>query len=90
MKTITAKEFQLKHAAIVKQVANGDEYEVLFHRKPYIRLVPLVKKQNTFPKQGSLEAVIHSLNYIFQKKELFNDKSYKELKAQLLEDKYDK
>jgi hypothetical protein len=34
MKTITAKEFQRQHASIVKEVTNGNEYEVTFHRKP--------------------------------------------------------
>ncbi len=45
MKIITAKEFQLQHAAILKEVAKGHEYEVTFHRKPIAQLLPAAKNQ---------------------------------------------
>jgi antitoxin (DNA-binding transcriptional repressor) of toxin-antitoxin stability system len=44
MKTITAKDSQVQHSAILKKVAEGSEYEVTFHRKPLVRLMPIQPK----------------------------------------------
>ncbi len=90
MKTITAKDFQRNHATIVKEVAGGNEYEVTFHRRPLIKLVPAIKQKPAKPEPGSHEALIESLQYTLSLKgELYN-LSYKQLRDQLLSQKYGK
>jgi prevent-host-death family protein len=90
MKTITAKEFQLKHSSIVKEVAEGHEYEVTFHRKPLIKLVPAFKKVSKIPEPGSHAALIESLRFTVSSKGELHDLAYKELRNRMLDQKYGK
>jgi prevent-host-death family protein len=89
MKTITAKEFQLKHSSIVKEVAQGHEYEVTFHRRPLIKLVPVSKKSAKNPQPGSHAAVLNSLRYSVQSKGDIHDLPYKELRNRMLSRKHE-
>lgn len=90
MKTVTAKEFQRNHASIVKEVANGHEYEVTFHRKPLIKLVPIAIADNDEAEPGTRAAVIASLDYTFPSKGELYDLPYKQLRGRLLQQRYDK
>jgi antitoxin (DNA-binding transcriptional repressor) of toxin-antitoxin stability system len=90
MKTVTAKEFQRQHASIVRDVANGHEYEVTFHRKPLIKLVPTVKVTTKTLEPGSHSALIESLNYTILIKGDLKDLPYKQLRNQALARKYGK
>jgi antitoxin (DNA-binding transcriptional repressor) of toxin-antitoxin stability system len=90
MKTITAKDFQLKHASIVKDVAEGHEYEVTFHRKPLIKLMPIVTKNSEAPERGSHAALVESLRYTLSVKGELYDLPYKELRNHMLNQKYGK
>ena len=88
MKTITAKEFQRNHASIVKEVADGHEYEVTFHRKPLIKLVPISATGVKEATPGSRAAVINSLRYTLPAKGELHDLSYKQLRERLLKRRY--
>ena len=88
MRTITAKDFQRNHAAIVKEVASGNDYEVTFHRKPLIKLVPLFKPKITKSEPGSHEALVESLRYTLPLKGELYDLPYKQLRERLLSQKY--
>jgi prevent-host-death family protein len=89
MITITAKEFQRQHASIVKEVANGSEYEITFHRKPVIRLVPIHKRAAEAPEPGSHEALIESLNHTVNAKGDIYSLPYKQLRKRMLSQRYD-
>lgn len=84
MKTITAKEFQRNHASIVKDVANGHEYEVTFHRKPLIKLVPISTTSIEEAEPGSRAAVMNSLRYTLPARGELYDLPYKQLRDRLL------
>jgi prevent-host-death family protein len=88
MKTITAKDFQVQHSAILKQVADGNEYEVTFHRKPLVRLVPIQPKQAKKLQEGSPEAFLQSLQHTVTAKDDIHNLSYKELRSRMLIEKY--
>ena len=88
MKTITAKEFQRNHASIVKEVANGHEYEVTFHRKPLIKLVPISITNARKAAPGSREAVINSLRYTLPTKGEPHELPYKQLRGKLLKQRH--
>ncbi len=90
MKTITAKEFQRNHASIVKEVANGHKYEVTFHRKPIIELIPKFKKTTKDTEPGSHSALVKSLSYTRPVKGDLYDLPYKQLRKNLLNQKYGK
>jgi prevent-host-death family protein len=88
MKTITAKDFQVQHSAILKQVAEGDEYEVTFHRKPLVRLVPIQKRPTNKAQEGSPEAFVQSLLHTVTAKGDLRNLSYKELRSHMVAKKY--
>ena len=88
MKTITAKEFQRNHASIVKEVADGHEYEVTFHRKPLIKLVPISTTSVKEAAPGSRAAVIKSLRYTLSAKGELHDLPYKQLRERLLKKRH--
>lgn len=88
MKTITAKDFQRNHATIVKEVASGNEYEVTFHRRPFIKLVPSARQGPAKPAPGSHEALMDSLQYSLPLKGELHDLPYKQLRNRLLSQKY--
>jgi len=88
MKTITAKEFQRNHASIVKEVANGHEYEITFHRKPLIKLVPISTANAKQAAPGSRAAVINALRYTLPTKGELHDLPYKQLREHLLENRH--
>jgi len=89
MKTITAKEFQLRHAAVVKEVAGGREYEVTFHRSPRIKLVPINKTTKRL-KPGTRDAFLRSLQNTVRSTGDVHDLAYKELRNRMLSKKYGK
>ena len=89
MRTITAKEFQRQHASIVKEVADGNEYEVTFHRKPVIKLIPIQKRVEKVHKPGSHAAFIESLHNTVNSKGDIHDLPYKQLRKRTLSKKYD-
>ena len=89
MKTITAKEFQRQHASIVKEVASGNEYEITFHRKPIIKLVPIQKRVEKAHEPGSYLALIKSLNNTVNSKGDIYNLPYKQLRNRMLNQKYD-
>ncbi len=88
MKTITAKEFQLKHAAVLKEVAAGHEYEVTFHRKPLVKLLPAAAKSTKALRPGSHQAFLESLRYTVQSTGELHDLSYDELRGRMMADKH--
>jgi prevent-host-death family protein len=88
MKTITAKEFQRQHASIVKEVASGNEYEITFHRKPIIKLVPIQKKAKKVHEPGSYVALIESLDNTVKSKGDIQNIPYKQLRKRMLNQKY--
>jgi antitoxin (DNA-binding transcriptional repressor) of toxin-antitoxin stability system len=88
MKTITAKEFQLQHATILKQVAAGHEYEVTFHKKSLVRLVPVQAKLVSSPLKGSREAFLQSLKHTVQSSGALHNLHYKELRKRMIATKY--
>jgi antitoxin (DNA-binding transcriptional repressor) of toxin-antitoxin stability system len=88
MKTITAKDFQLHHSSIVKDVADGNEYEVTFHRKPLIKLISVSKKVTKVPEPGSREALTKALNYTSSSKGDLYDLPYKQLRDRMLKQRY--
>jgi len=88
MKTITAKEFQRQHASIVKAVAEGNEYEITFHRKPIIKLLPIQKKEKDKLEPGSHAALIESLNSTVNSNGDIYDLPYKQLRKRMLNQKY--
>jgi len=88
MKTITAKDFQLHHSSIVKDVAEGHEYEVTFHRKPVIKLVPVTKKTAITAEPGSRDAIIKSLQHSASSKGDLYDLPYKQLRDRMLKQRY--
>ncbi len=90
MKTITAREFQRNHASIVKEVAHGREYEVTFHRKPLIKLVPIRKNASATTAPGSRMSLVNSLHYTLPSTGDLHNLSYKQLRNRLLHTKYDK
>ena len=89
MKTVTAKEFQLQHASILREVAKGHEYEVTFHRKPIAQLIPV--NRNTIKKTvpGTLNSFMNSLQYSVQSSGDIHDLAYKELRKKMVTEKYD-
>lgn len=88
MKTITAKDFQIQHSSILKRVAKGDEYEVTFHRKPLVRLVPVLQRATKKAQEGSLEAFLQSLQHTVTAKGDLRNLSYKELRNRMMTEKY--
>jgi len=88
MKIITAKEFQRQHASIVREVASGNEYEVTFHRKPVIKLVPIQKRVEKAYEPGSYAALIESLNNTVNSKGDIYNLPYKQLRNRMLNQKY--
>jgi len=88
MKTITAKEFQRNHASIVKEVADGHEYEVTFHRKPLIKLVPISTTNIKEAAPGSRAAILNSLRYTLPTKGELHDLPYKQLRERLLKKRH--
>ena len=88
MNTITAKEFQLKHASIIKNVAEGYEYEVTFHRKPIIKLIPIHKKNATISPAGSRDALIKALKFTILAKGRLYEMPYKQLRNYKLKQRY--
>lgn len=90
MKTITAKELQTKSAAILRDVRDGQEYLVTYHRKPAIRLVPasVVKSAKSKFEPGSREAFLESLKHTFKASDNLQSLSHKELRARMIEHKY--
>ena len=88
MKTVTAKDFQLHHSSIVKDVANGHEYEVTFHRKPLIKLVPVFKTPTKNLDPGSRDAFIKALQYTASSKGDLYDLPYKQLRDRMLKQRY--
>jgi antitoxin (DNA-binding transcriptional repressor) of toxin-antitoxin stability system len=88
MKTITAKDFQLHHSSIVKDVANGHEYEVTFHRKPLIKLVPVSKAPSKNLEPGSRGAFIKALQYTASSEGDLYDLPYKQLRDRMLKQRY--
>lgn len=88
MKTITAKEFQRNHASIVKEVASGNEYEVTFHRKPLIKLVPLSTTIAEVVVPGSKTAVLNALHYTLPTKGKLYSLPYKQLRGRTLQKRH--
>jgi antitoxin (DNA-binding transcriptional repressor) of toxin-antitoxin stability system len=89
MKTITAKDFQLHHSSIVKDVAKGQRYEITFHRRPLVKLVPISINSTKAPESGSRDAFIKSLQYTVSSKGDLYDMPYKQLRDHLLKQRYD-
>lgn len=90
MKTITAKEFQLQHSAILKEVAKGNEYEVTFHRKPLVKLVPVTKISKKPLAPGSRAALLESFKHTVKSTGELRNVTYKQLRARMLDNKYGK
>ena len=88
MKTITAKDFQLHHSSIIKDVADGHEYEVTFHCKPLIKLISVSKKATKNPEPGSRDAIIKALQYTAPSKGDLYDLPYKQLRDRMLKQRY--
>jgi antitoxin (DNA-binding transcriptional repressor) of toxin-antitoxin stability system len=88
VKTITAKEFQLRQSAILKDVAKGNKYQVTFHRKPLVVLSPALKATNKNPKPGTKEAFIESLKHTSPAKNLPDEPDYKAIRREGLRKKY--
>jgi prevent-host-death family protein len=88
MKTITAKDFQLKQASVLKEVAAGQEYEVTFHRKPIARLIPASPHSDASPKPGTRAAFENSLKYTIKSQGDLHELSYNQLRDKMMEDKY--
>lgn len=91
MKTITAKEFQLNHAKVVRDVQNGQPVQVTFHRQPIIQLIPIPQKSVAQkPKRGSYAAFLESLKYTVKATSDLQTLSYKELRDKMMEDRHGK
>lgn len=90
MKTITAKEFQLNHARVLRDVRSGQSFQVTFHRQPIATLVPAAKPVSQKPKRGSYDAIVESLKYTSPGQGDIMNLSYKKLRDKMIEDKYGK
>ncbi len=88
MKTITAKEFRANQSAIFKQVQAGQSFQVTFHRQPIANFTPVAKPVVNKPKRGSYEAIVESLKYTSPGHGDVMTLSYKELRDQMMKDKY--
>lgn len=88
MKAVTAKEFQTRQSAILKEVAAGTTYQVTFHRKPFVVLSPATISKTAQPKPGSREAFLDSLNHTVKATDDLQKLSYKELKQRMMSEKY--
>ena len=87
MKTVTAKEFQLKQSQMMKEVAKGAVYQVTYHGKPWIELHP----GTTDPigkRVGSPEAFKESLSVTLSSSGLPASPDYKSLRRQQLVKKF--
>ena len=89
MKVISAKEFQVRHASVLKEVASGQEYQVTFHRKPMVTLSPTLKPADDRALPGSKAAFLESLKYTVPATGELRDLSYKELRQRMMVEKYD-
>ena len=90
MKIITAKEFRRRQSQIIKEVAAGQSYQLTYHRQPLVNLTPVKTVKATKPRRGSREAFLESLKHTVQSTGDLHDLSYKELRAQMNEEKYGK
>ncbi|HEY6736591.1 MAG TPA: hypothetical protein VI322_02635 [Candidatus Saccharimonadia bacterium] len=78
MKTISAKEFQLRQSDIMKEVAAGMVYEVTFHGKPWVELRPTRAVRRLAP--GSVAAFRASLAFTLPGSHLPAEPDYKRLR----------
>lgn len=88
MKAVTAKEFQTRQSAILKEVAAGTTYQVTFHRKPFVVLSPANKATSAQPKPGSREAFLDSLKHTVKATGDLQKLNYKELKRRMMSEKH--
>ena len=82
MKTISAKEFQLRQSEVLHEVARGTTYEVTFHGKPWVELRP--KQSARRPAAGSAEAFRASLEVKLASRMLPAEPDYKRLRRERL------
>lgn len=82
MKTVTAKDFQLRQSQLMKEVAEGTVYQVTYHGKPWVELHPSGGRQGT--RVGSIEAFEQSLQIRLTSTQLPQKPNYKELRKQQL------
>lgn len=87
MKTVTAKEFQLNQSKVMKEVAAGKTYQVTFHGKPMVKLVPAAPEKATI-QRGGHAAFLRSLQYTVTSQGPVHDLPYKELRARMMAEKY--
>ncbi len=92
MKTITAKELQTNSSAIVKGLAEGQEYQITFHRRPIGRLTPINPKSANRPEPGSKQAFLRALQHTAKGDvpDDFRRLSYKQLRDRMMEEKHGK
>jgi antitoxin (DNA-binding transcriptional repressor) of toxin-antitoxin stability system len=86
MKTVSAKEFQLKQSQMMKEVAKGTVYQVTYYGKPWVELHPGSKLPVT--QVGSPEAFRESLRISLPSTDLPAKPDYKRLRRQQLTKKY--
>ena len=86
MKTVTAKDFQLRQSQLMKEVARGTIYQVTYHGKPWIELHPGTKQ--TDAPAGSAEAFRQSLQVELTSTQLPEQPDYKALRKQYIANKY--
>ena len=87
MKTVTAKEFQLKSSQMMKEVAKGTVYQVTYHGRPWVELHPGVKL-SLRAQAGSPEAFRESLAFKYSDTSLPEKPDYKEIRTRQLIQKY--
>ncbi len=86
MKTVTAKDFQLRQSQLMKEVAKGTIYQVTYHGKPWIELHPGTKQEDA--PAGSAEAFRQSLHIVLKSTQLPEQPNYKALRKQYIANKY--
>lgn len=87
MKTVTAKEFQLRQSEMMKEVSRGSVYQVTYHGKPWVELHPGTKLPQKTPA-GSAQAFQESLMINLTSRSLPSSPDFKALRKQHIAEKY--